>query len=269
MTAPSGAPVLGSRARPGRYGLEQVVRSEMVKITTLRSTLWTALISVAGMALVTTISTHSALHQGRGRYPGFDPTNRSLAGVSVGVLTMGVFGVLVLTGEYASGTIRTSLSALPRRPLLLAGKALVAGSAMLVFCEALSFACFALGQAVLSGGGAPTADLAQSGVARAVVLTGVFLALFGMLGLGIGALIRNTAGAISAYVGVTFLLPTLLNQLSGDPARYTPIELLANSVTVTGPPHGQVPPAVALLLMAAYTLAVLGAGAVLFASRDA
>jgi ABC-type transport system involved in multi-copper enzyme maturation permease subunit len=263
------APAFTSYTPPGRYGLEQVLRSEVVKITTLRSTLWTILITVAGMTGVTAIATNSVLHKSPDWYQGFDPTNQSMTGLLIGVLTMGVFGVMVVTGEYSSGTIRTTLAATPRRPLLLAGKVLVGGVAMLVLCEALSFVCFALGQAILSGGGAPSAHLGQPGVARAVFVSGLFLALFGLLGMGIGALIRNTAGAISAYVGVTFLLPLLLKQLSGNPARYTPVQILANSVSSTVKNANQVSPTIGLVLMVAYTAAALLAGLAVFMSRDA
>jgi ABC-type transport system involved in multi-copper enzyme maturation permease subunit len=263
------APAYTSDILPGRYGLKQVIRSEAAKITTLRSTLWTLLITVAGMTVVTAIATNSVAHKSPDWYQGFDPTNQSMVGLLIGILTMGVFGVMVVTGEYSSGTIRTTLSAAPRRPLLLAGKVLVAGTAMLVLCEALSFACFGIGQLILSGGGAPSAHLGQPGVARAVLLSGLFLALFGLLGMGIGAIVRNTAGAISAYVGVTFLLPLLLHQLSGNPARYAPVQILANSVSATVPNHDQVSATLGLLLMAAYTAAALIAGAVVFMSRDA
>ena len=265
MTAPAFTPSIPA----GRYGLKQVLRAEMVKLTTLRSTLWTLVITIAGVIGVTTIATNSVLHHSADWYQGFDPTNQSLAGVLIGVLTMGVFGVMVVTGEYSSGTIRTSLSAAPRRPVLLASKALVAGAAMLALCEALSFACFGLGQAILSGGGAPHANLGQPGVARAVLLSGLFLALFGLLGMGIGALIRNTAGAISTYVGVTFLLPLLLHQLAGNPAKYTPVQILSNSVSATVPSNGQVSPTLGLVLMVVYTAAALAAGLVMFVSRDA
>jgi ABC-type transport system involved in multi-copper enzyme maturation permease subunit len=263
------APAYASSAPAGRYGLKQIVRSEVVKLTTLRSTLWTILISVGGMALVTVIATNSALHKSSDWYQGFDPTNQSLAGLLIGVLTMGVFGVLVVTGEYSSGTIRTSLSAAPRRPLWLAGKVLVAGTAMLAFCEALSFGCFALGQAILSGGGAPSAHLGQPGVARAVILSGLFLSLFGLLGIGIGAIVRNTAGAISTYVCVTFLLPLLLHQLAGNPARYTPLQILSNSVSVTVTNHDAISVTLGLVLMVLYTAAAVVAGTVLFMARDA
>jgi ABC-2 type transport system permease protein len=253
----------------GRYGLRQAIRSEAMKLATLRSTLWILLITVSGMILVTVLSTHSVLYMGRDWYRGFDATNESLAGLLVGILTMGVFGVLVVTGEYSSGTIRTSLTATPRRPLFLAGKAVVAGVAMLITAEGLAFACFAVGQAVLSGGGAPSAHLGQPGVARAVIFSGLCLALFGMIGVGLGVILRHTAGAISAYIGVTFLLPLLLHQVGGDSERYAPLQILVNSVSVTVMTPGQVSPLVGLLLMVAYATAVLVAGAFLFTARDA
>jgi hypothetical protein len=139
---------------------------------------------------------------------------------------------------------------------------------MLVVGELLSFGCFLFGQAILSGGGAPSAHLGQPGVARAVFMGGAFLALFGMLGMGLGAIVRNTAGAISAYVGVTFLLPLLIHQLSGDPARYAPVQILSNSVTTTVANHDAISATLGLVLMLAYTAAVLAIGAVMFMSRD-
>jgi hypothetical protein len=263
------ATALSPRSHADRYGLNQIIRSETAKITTLRSTLWTLLITVAGMATVTVTASNSALHHSSQWYQGFDPTNQALSGTFIGILTTGVFGVMVVTGEYASGTIHTSLSAIPRRLLLLGGKGLVAASALLAVGELLTFGCFYLGQAILSGGGAPHASLGQPGVARAVIMSGAFLALFGLLGMGLGLIIRNTAGAISAYVGVTFLLPLLLHQLSGNPARYTPLQILGNSVTSTVTNPGQVSPAVGLLLMVVYTGAALAAGSALFRLRDA
>ena len=237
---------------------------------TLRSTLWTLLITVAGMIIVTIISTNSVLHKSPDWYQGFDPTNQSLAGLLIGILTMGVFGVMVVTGEYSSGTIRTSLSATPRRPLFLAGKAIVAGAGMLVAAEALAFACFAVGQAILSGGGAPSAHLGQPGVARAVIMSGVFLALFGMLGIGLG---DHRPQHRRRHLEPTSVLPFCCRSSSTrSPAirRATRrSRLLANSVSETVVNPGQVSPTVGLLLMIAYAAAVLVVGAVMFVSRDA
>ena len=180
--------------RHWRSGLGHAMRAEWAKLTSLRSTKVTVLVTVAGTLLVTWLSSRSALHHPRQWYQGFDPTAQSLNGLLVGSLAIGVLGVLAMTGEYGSGTIRSSLAAVPRRGVFMAAKVLVVGLCALVIAEVLSFASFFFGQAILSGG-APTAALNQPGVLRAIVLSGVFLALFALLGLGLGAIIRHTAGA--------------------------------------------------------------------------
>ena len=143
----------------------------------------------------------------------FDATNQSLTGLALGSLTIGVLGVLMITGEYGSGTIRSSLAATPRRPLFLGAKTVVIAAISLIVGEILTFACFFTGQAILSGN-APVASLGQPEVLRALLLTGAYLALLGMFGLGLGVIIRHTAGAITAFVGVIFLLPVLLQPLN-------------------------------------------------------
>jgi ABC-2 type transport system permease protein len=253
----------------GSYGLRQVVRAEMTKIATLRSTLWTLLITSVGTIAVTILATHSAGGHDRGWYQGFDPTSQALSGLALGTLAIGVFGVLAVTSEYGSGTIRSSLAAAPRRPLLLAAKIVVVGAVAMVVGEVLTFASFFVGQAVLKGGGAPTATLGHPGVPRAVILSGAFLALLGLLALGLGVIVRNTAGAIATYVGITFLLPVLLQHVAGTPSRYTPVGILANSVSAVVRQPGQVSAPVGFLLMIVYSAVVLGVGAVLIARRDA
>jgi hypothetical protein len=252
-----------------RYGLRQVMRAEVTKMRSLRSTLWTLLVTAVGTLAVTVLSTESVRHHGRGFYQGFDPTNQALSGLALGTLAIGVFGVLSITGEYGTGTIRSSLAAAPRRRLLLIGKVLVVGTVALVVGEVLIFASFWIGQAVLASGGAPTAHLGQPGVLRAVVLSGAFLALLGLLGLGLGVIIRHTAGAMAAFVGITFLLPLLLQRIPGTPSRYTPIGILANSVSAVVPQSGQVSAPVGFLLMVVYCSVVLGLAAALIARRDA
>ncbi|HEY5252118.1 MAG TPA: hypothetical protein VIJ09_10665, partial [Acidimicrobiales bacterium] len=96
-----------------------------------------------------------------------------------------------------------------------------------------------------------------------------FLALLGLTGLGLGVIIRHTAGAIAAYVGVTFLLPVLLQHIPGTPSRYTPVGILANSVSTVVRQSDQVSAPVGFLLMVLYTIVVLGIGAALLSRRDA
>jgi ABC-2 type transport system permease protein len=251
------------------YGLAQSVRAEVTKLRTIRSTTWTLLATVVGTLLVTFLATNGIHHHGRTAGL-FDPTNQSLSGIAIGQLTIGLLGVLMITGEYGSGTIRSSLAATPRRPLFAAAKVLVIATVSLVVGEILTFACFFLGRAILSGH-APIATLGQPGVLRALLLTGGYLALLGMFGLGLGFIIRHTAGAITAFVGAIFLLPLLLQPLhaDGNPARFTPESMLANSVAAVVHQSGQVNPYVGFLLMALYCTLALAIGAVLLNRRDA
>ncbi len=251
------------------YGLRQAVRAEVTKLRSVRSSTWTLLAMVIGTLLLTVLATRGIHHDGPGARS-FDPTNQSLTGLALGSLVIGVLGVLTMTGEYGSGTIRASLAATPRRPLLLGAKALVVGTVSLVVGEILSFACFFIGRAMLSGN-APVASIGQPGVLRALLLSGAYLALLGVFGLGLGAIIRKSAGAIAAYAGVIFLLPTLLQPLNadGNPARFAPESILANSVAAVLPQSGQLSASVGFLLMVVYCAVVLGLGALLLVRRDA
>jgi len=253
----------------GRYGLRQVLRSELTKVATLRSTFWTLIVTAVGTVGVTILTTASQPHRGHAFYQGFDPTNAALTGLALGTLAIGVFGVLAATGEYGTGTIRSSLTAAPRRRLLLLGKVSVVGAVALAVSEVIAFASFWIGQAVLSAGGVPSATIGQPGVLRAVALSGAFLALLGLLALGLGVIIRHTAGAMAAYVGITFLLPLLLQRVPGMPSRFTPVGILANSVSAVVPQSGQVSAPVGFLLMILYCVFVLGVAAALIARRDA
>jgi ABC-2 type transport system permease protein len=256
--------------RPGRQGVSQVIRAEWIKLRSLRSTKWTLLAVVAGSLLVTFLATHNVQRHGPGSFVGFDPTNQSLTGLALGSLAIGVLGVLAVTGEYGSGTIRSSLAATPRRPLFLAGKVVVLGTVALVVGEIMTFACFFLGQALLSGH-APTAAIGQPGVLEALVLSGAYLALLGLFGMGLGLMLRSTAGALAAFVGLTFLVAVVLQPLAahGDPGRFAPEQIFANSVADVVHQPGQLAPAVGFLWMVFYCAAALVAGNLLLTHRDA
>ena len=173
-----------------------------------------------------------------------------------------------MSGEYGSGTIRSSLAATPRRGVFFGAKAIVMGSFALVLGLVLSFLSFFVGQAVLSGA-APTATLGDPGVLRALVESGAFLALLALFGIGIGAIIRHSAGAIAAFVGCTLLLPILLHNVAGDPSRFMPAMLLGNSVAAVVPVFDALSSTAAILLMAFYAAVALAVGGALLARRDA
>jgi hypothetical protein len=251
------------------YGLREVARAEWIKLSSLRSTYLTLLVTVLGSFGVTILATAQARHHSHSWYQGFDPTNQSMSGLAIGVLAIGVLGAMAATGEYASGTIRSTLAATPRRPLLLAAKVAIVGVISLVVGEVLTFGCWGIGHIVLGTGGAPTSSLGQPGVFRAVALSGVFLALLALVGLALGVIIRHTAGAISAFVAITFLIPILLSRLSSHPERYTPVPMLANSVSAVVRQQNALSVSTSMILMTGYCVALLGLAAAMILRRDA
>jgi ABC-2 type transport system permease protein len=251
-------------------GLGLAVRAEWRKLVSLRSTAWALLITLAGTVLVSYLSARGArhVHVPPGFFQGFDPTNTALAGLALGSLVMGILGAMSMTGEYGSGTIRSSLAAVPRRSVFFSAKVIVFGACALVVGMAMSLLSFYVGQAELSGG-APTATLSDPGVLRVLVESGAFLALLALFALGLGAIIRHTAGAIATFVGCTLLLPLLLHSVPGDVVRYTPTSIFANSVTDVAPTNGAVSSTAGFVLMVVYALVALSLGAILLTRRDA
>ncbi len=198
---------------PGHYGPLGQLRSEWTKMRTVRSTLWTlvaTIIAVVGIGAVATAVTAARWRSGGiVDHIGFDPTARSLAGVFLGQIVIGVLGVLVMSAEYGTGTIRATLSAVPNRPLVLACKAAVFAVVAFVASEILTFGAFFLGQALLRGS-TPYATITQPGVARAVAGAGLVLTVLGLFAMGLAAIIRHTAGALTTYVGLLLVLPLIL-----------------------------------------------------------
>ena len=137
---------------------------------------------------------------GPGLRLGFDPTRASLAGVFLAQMAIGVLAVLVVSAEYSTGTIRATFSAAPRRLWVLTAKAIVFSVVAFAVVEAVSFAAFFVGQAILSGK-APTASLSGPGVLRAVVSAGLYVLVLGLIALGLATIIRHTAASISTFVG--------------------------------------------------------------------
>jgi ABC-2 type transport system permease protein len=256
---------------PNRYGIRQAMRSEITKLRTLRSTKITIAALVVGSLVITWLVDRNQRIPIRGPLAqGWDPTNQSLQGLALGSLIIGVLGALAVTAEYGSGTIRSALTATPRRPLFLAAKVSVVGLLALILGELISFACFFVGQATLHGH-APIATLGQSGVLQAVTLSGAFMGLLGIFGLSLGVIIRHTAGAISAFVGFTFLLMVVLQPFhqSGNPAKFAPEEILANSVAAVVHQSNQLSPTTGFLWMVFYAAAALVVAGLVLVHRDA
>jgi hypothetical protein len=200
----------------------------------------------------------------------FDPTYDAFLGLVVGQLLLGALGVLAITTEFSSGMIRATFAAAPRRPLVLAAKAAVLGAVTLAAGEISAFAAFYAGQAMLQAP-APHATLGQPGVLRAVAMAGAYPALIALISLGIGAIIRHTAGAICALVGVVFVLPVLFSlgrSLQNTAQKFLP-DTMRNSLIAVRPFAHMLSPGVTFGLLCVYAMVALAAGAWALARRDA
>jgi hypothetical protein len=267
MTA---TPISAIAARTGHYRFRQAAAMEWIKLRSLRSTWWTLAVTVTGavaMAIVIGLNTKDASG---------DLTNNALAGMIPGLLLTGVLGVMITTSEFSSGLIRATLAAIPNRPLVLAAKAAVFGSVTLLLGEAAAFIAFLAGGAALRHGITGPA-LSQPGVLRAVVLSGASFSLIGVLGLGLGAIIRHTAAAIGVLVGGVWIAAQLVGALAHGVIAYLPISIIGNSLSTTKPqtcdaggfcPHFLSAWA-GLGMLCLYAAVVLAAGGWLLARRDA
>jgi hypothetical protein len=260
---------------PGRYGISGLLRSEWTKLRSVRSTMWTLGVTILlgiGVSVLATAETRSHWLTS-GPHFGFDPISTSLIGVIVGQFAIGVLGVLVISAEYGTGTIRATLSAAPRRSLVLAAKVLVFGVVALVVAEVVSFLAFFIGQALLTAP-ATHATLSSPGALRAVVGSGLYVTILGLFSLGLATIIRHTAGAISAFVGILLVLPLIVQalptSLSTDVRRYLPDRIGAQMINgpSTGFPNA-FSPWIGLLVLCGYAAAALVIGGVLLRQRDA
>jgi ABC-type transport system involved in multi-copper enzyme maturation permease subunit len=258
----------------GRLTQRRVNRSEWTKLRSVRSTRWSlfvALLLILGIGILACAIFES-------RWPSlsprerldFHPLRQNLAGVNFAQLAFGVLGVLTITAEYSTGMIRSSLSAVPRRLPVLWGKAIVFGAVSFVISLPALFAVFFIGQAILSGRHLDIA-LSHPGVLRAVIGAALYLTVMGLFGLGLGAILRNTAGGIAALVGIMFMLPPILGLLPASVTNSIDPYLPSNAggaVWTINPDPGTLHPWVGLAVFAGYAALSIAIGAVLMLRRD-
>lgn len=253
--------------------MSTVLRMEWLKLRSVRSTWWIMLAFAAGMiGLAILVMSHQQRYAtlSAADRASFDPTNNGFTGMALGQLLLGSLGVLVVTSEFSSGLIRATFAAVPSRPRVLAAKAGVLAAVTLAAGEIWSFAAFWAGEAALGARG-PHATLGQPGVLRAVLMIGAYPALIALIGLGLGAVIRHTAGAIVAVAGVLFVLPLLIRPVAGlhSVQKFLPELMAENSLGAVKPVADSLSAGVALAVLCGYAAAALAAGAWVLARRDA
>jgi ABC-type transport system involved in multi-copper enzyme maturation permease subunit len=236
------APAATAPAGPLKVAQARVVRSEWMKFRSLRSTLYTLLAAVAltvGIGALFSAVTASQYHTfAAAEKATFSPISTSLTGISFAVVAFGVLGVLLMSGEYSTGMIRSSLTAVPRRlPVLWAKLAVFAGVIFSVSLAA-SFVSFFIGQALLSSHHLGVALTAPDAL-RSVIGAALYVTVAGMIGVALGALLRNTAAGISTFTAAFFVIPPLTGLLPASISDHVVQYLPSNAGEVLwGGTHG-------------------------------
>ena len=254
----------------------RVVTSEWTKLRSLRSTRYSLAAAVLTMILLAFLV---ALVQ-MGRWDRmslfdrlrYDSINNAVAGYHLAQLAIGVLGVMVITGEYSTGMIRSSLIAVPRRLPVLWAKALVFAAVTFALMIASALVAFFLVQDEAKRHHVQHA-LSAPHALRAVVGVALYLTVLGLLAIGLGALLRNTAGAISAFVFLLFVLPgiaAILPQSLTDAIwPYLPLNAGTTVATSTFDSGHHLGTWTGFALFCGYAAIALGAGAVCLVRRDA
>lgn len=255
-----------------RSELVDALRAEFCKLSTVRSTYWTLAAALAfnvGFAALEAIFLPGQLSDHDKAT--LDAVRVSLGGSHLSQIAFGVLGVLIITSEYTTGMIRVTLTAIPQRRLMLTAKAVVFAATALLVGIAVSFAAYFVFQALLTGDSLRS-SIGEPGVARALIGGGLYLTVLGLLGLGLGTIIRSSAGAIAALFTLLFV-PQILVELLPQSWKttigpYLPMEA-GNQIFSQHHEVGALSPWSGFAIFSLYAVAALVAAFVLIGQRDA
>lgn len=249
---------------PGR-----VLRSEWIKLRSLRSTTWTLIASVALMVGISVLLAWASVHEWDTMTPAerasFEVDEPLFAGSLMAQLMIGVVGVIAVTGEYATGTIRATLAAVPRRLPVLWAKLVLLSAVTLVLMTVAALASWFVGAEILSEHW--EASLSAPGMPRAVLGSAVVLTAVCLLGAGLGFVLRSTPAAISVLLALLLVVP-MVGGLVPDVARYLPSEAMSSFVHARPSPD-DLAPLPALALVVGYVGVTIAAAAVTLTRKDA
>lgn len=275
-TTVSGTTAAASAVR--RTGFGHLMLSEWTKIRSVRSTVW----SLGLLAVL--LPAFAALFVGLGvaRWDQTSEQDRAQiiadpaavilgSGVLIGQLAICVLGVLVIGSEYSTGMIRASLLAVPRRLPMLAAKSLVFSLLVLVVSAVAAFASFFIGAAMMNSK-VPVA-LSDPGVFRAVLGSGLYLAMLGLFAIAIGAIVRHTAAGITGVIAFVLVLAPLFQLLPGKAGEYIHAYMPTEAGHLIGQaqqaPDDLLTPWQGFGVFSLWTAVLLVAAAILLKRRDA
>jgi ABC-2 type transport system permease protein len=263
-------------ARLPRVTFPRVLRSEWTKLWSLRSTRWSLLAAVVAQgalgAVAAAFQMNRWLHLSAEERAHFNAIDTGVSGYHLAQLAIAILGVLVISGEYSTGMIRSSLMAVPRRLPVLWAKLATYGGVTFVLMLVSSLVSFFAVQAVVSQRHLQK-SLGDPHALRAVVGCALFLTVLGWLCLGLGALIRNTAGGIAGFVGLLFVLPGVVailpSSIGNSINPYLPLNAGTAVATVRFDSANHLAPWTGFGVFCAYTAVVIVAAAVALRRRDA
>ena len=223
-------PPAPSRFYAGRVTLPNVLRSEWTKLWSLRSTRWSLLASFVSMAGLGPLIAAAQMARWNQLQPHdrltYDAINTGVGGYHLAQLAIGVLGVLVITGEYSTGMIRSSMMAVPRRLPVLWAKLLVFAAVTFVLMLVATLISFFAVQAIVTQHHVQH-SIGDPGALRTVLGSALFLTVLAVMCVGIGGILRNTAGGIATFVALLFVLPgisaILPSSINNSVSPYLPI----------------------------------------------
>jgi hypothetical protein len=259
----------------GRVAFHRILLSEWTKLRSVRSTKWSLgvgfLLTIAFpivFAFVTSSHWGSmSPHERADRHP----LDIALAGVNVAQLAIAVLGVLLISAEYSTGSIRSTFTAVPTRLPVLWAKLIDYAVVSIVLMVPAVLVSFFASQSILSRHDILQISFSQHGVARAVLGGALYVMLVGIFALAIGAIIRNTAGGIAAFSGIFFVLPPLMFVLptswNNAISQYLPSNAGRQLFALQHASH-TLTPLTGGLVFGAYCAAAIVIAAVLLVRRD-
>ncbi len=271
---------LPRRVGPAWAGLADALRAEWTKLRTVPGTAW-ILTGICVLTIAVGAATAAATRCGAGTRCAVDPTKVSLTGIEVGQAVVAVLAVLVISDEYSTGMIRTTFTAMPRRWTVLAAKAVVLTGLVLAAAVVAVAGSLAAGRLILTGNGLTAAhgfavvSLAHGSTVRAAVGSVLYLALVGLLSLGIAAIVRDSAAATGAVLGMLYVAPIIALFLGSESTwqrwveRYAPTNAGLAILNTTGLHNLVISPWAGLGVLAAWAAVALLAAGVLLRLRDA